>query len=126
MKFSTEEIQQEILNWCQYHYQDNVAGIALFDPKPVNEAFPSGDINVLLILYTAPLEQRQRYDLVAERLVNSLVPDRVLTCRIQTVDEIQSLANLQMPLLAIYLNSTEILYDPKHVLAQARQSMEKE
>lgn len=45
MKFSTEEIQQEILNWCQYRYQDIVAGIALFDPKPVNEAFPSGDIN---------------------------------------------------------------------------------
>lgn len=124
MKFSDEEIQREILKWCQYHYKDNVAGIALFDPKPVNEAFPSGDINVLLVLFSAPLEQRERYDLVAERLVNTLVPDRILTCRIQTVDEIQSLANLQMPLLSIYLNSANILYDPIQALAQAYQTIE--
>lgn len=73
MRLTNEEIQREILNWCQYHYNDNVAGIALFDPKPVNEAFPSSDINVLLVLYSAPLEQRERYDLAAERLARRAI-----------------------------------------------------
>ena len=120
---SREEIQRDILDWCQYHYKDNLAALALFDPKPINATFPSGDVNVLLILHSAPAEARDRYDLVAERLVGTIVPDSQVTCRIQTVDEIQSLADLQMPLVSIYLNRAEIFYDPAQVLTEVRRTI---
>jgi hypothetical protein len=114
-----EEIQRDILDWCHYHYKDNLAAVALFDPKPVNVSFPNGDVNVLLILHSAPSEERERYALVAERLVNTVVPNKHLMCRIQTVDEIQSLSGLKLPLLAIYLTDADIIRDPAQVLANA-------
>ncbi|MCP4361770.1 MAG: hypothetical protein GY796_27475 [Chloroflexi bacterium] len=61
MEISAES-RTELIEWCQYHYQDNLAGLALFDPEPVRSDYPRGDINVLLLLHNTPAEERKRYD----------------------------------------------------------------
>ena len=111
-----DESRTTILQWCQSHYGDNLVGLAFFDPRVADPHYPSGDINVLLIVRSAPAEARERYDVVAEELVKNLIPEKSLTCRIQTAGELYDLVMLRLPLAEIYLTELEIAYDPHNVL----------
>ena len=115
-----DETVTAIADWCRYHYRDSLLGLALFDPTPVNAEYPHGEINVLVVLDWAPAEARDRYDAVGDELLKGLAPNHSLTCRIQTVDEIGALAEMKLPLLAIYLTKAEILHDPRGFLRAAQ------
>ena len=117
------EIREVILQWCHYHYKDNLAGLAFFEPRAANGDYPRGDINLLMLLYTSPDEDRKRYDKVTQVLVNNLVLDKDIVCRVQTVTELDLLAEMKLPLLAIYLQHTEIFYDPQGVLCKAHATL---
>ncbi len=114
------EIQETFLEWPQYHYKDNLAGLVFFNPRVVNNDYPCGDINVLVVLKESPEQDRERYDRVAQILVRNLIADKELLCRIQTVNEIEMLHEIQLPLLNIYLTHTCITNDPHCLLEAAK------
>jgi hypothetical protein len=114
------DVRTEIIRWCHYHYESNLAGLAFFDPVVVEESFPGGDINLLLLVQEAPPDSRDRYDSKTEVILRNLAPECKLVCRIQTIDEIQMLGQLQLPLLGIYLAAADIAYDPQNVLVEAQ------
>ena len=114
------EFNTDLVDWCKHHFQENLVAVGLFDPLRVNAKYPRGDINVLIVLNMAPENERERYDLVTEMLVQNLVPDRTLTCRVQTMGELHVLADLQMPLINIYMNDLAILHDPRKFLETER------
>jgi hypothetical protein len=116
MAVSSDGFTTELAEWCRYHFTQNLVSIGLFDPRKTDPSYPSSDVNVLIVLRMAPKNERERYDLITEMLVKNLAPGRSLTCRVQTVEELDMLAELRLPLLNIYLNEIEIVYDPKNVL----------
>ena len=121
--FNSREFNRDLINWCKHHFEQNLIAVGLFNPAQVNEKFPSGDINVLVVLNIAPENERERYDLVTEMLIQNLASGNSLTCRVQTMGELRVLASLQLPLIDIYLSDIEILYDPKKLLAKERESL---
>src|SRR5687768_9801255 len=116
------EISEEMAHWCHYYYKDNLAGLAFYNPAAVNQEFPCGDINLLLLLNEAPADTLNRYKAI-ELILKNLAPGYHFICRIQTVNEIQTLAALQLPLLAIYLQEAEIVYDPQRVLQAVQETL---
>jgi hypothetical protein len=120
MSLLPSDLLNEIVRWCHYHYEDNLAGLAFYNPVAIDESFPHGDINLLILLNEAPAEARDRYDARTEVILRNLAPEHKLICRIQTVDEIQTLSQLQLPLVGIYLMEADIVHDPRHVLLEAR------
>jgi len=125
MKAVLPETCSLVVEWCSYHYGNNLAGIAFFDPTSVDPTYPHGDLNILLVLHNGPDEDRQRYDIKARMLMNTLLPNQEVKCRIQTVEEINQLAALQLPLLAIYLQSSQISFDPWNILQRAQATLRK-
>jgi len=121
--FDGREFKRDLVNWCKHHFNENLVAVGLFDPSKVNGKYPHGDINVLVILNMAPENERDRYDLVTEMLVQNLAPDKTLTCRVQTMGELNVLASLQLPLIDIYMSDLEIVHDPKKLLAKERDSL---
>src|SRR5262245_34898520 len=102
-------LRRHLVEWCQFHYQKNLDGLCLFDPTAVRADFPHSDINVLLVLKHAPQLARERYDAAAEVLMKAVIPGRKVLCRIQTVEEMEILHEMRLPLLNIYLTHVEIL-----------------
>lgn len=119
MKNFRFEISEEMVHWCHYYYKDNLAGMTFYNPAAVIPDFPCGDINLLLLLNEAPDDAISRYKAI-ETILKNLAPGYQFVCRIQTVDEIKLLAALQLPLLAIYLQESEIVFDPQGVLQDAQ------
>lgn len=117
------EIREVILQWCQYHYKDNLAGLAFFDPLAASAGYPRGDINLLMVLHSSPDNDRKRYDKVTQVLVSNLVLDQDVICRVQTVEELHLLAAMKLPLLNIYLQKAQIIYDPQQVLCQSQAAL---
>lgn len=105
------ETRQDLLKWCQHHYQSNLAGLVIFDPAPVNAQYPRGDLNILLVLDSAPPLERERQETVAKMVLAVVAASSNLVCRVQTVEEINTLAQMKLPVLEIYLREAEILYD---------------
>ena len=121
--FTGKEFNRDLVDWCKHHFQENLVAVGLFDPLRVNAKYPRGDINVLIVLNMAPENERERYDLVTEMLVQNLAPDRTLICRVQTMGELRVLSSLRMPLMEIYLNDLVLLYDPRKVLETERNNV---
>ena len=121
--FDDREFRRDLVNWCKHHFNENLVAVGLFNPSKVNSKYPHGDINVLIVLNMAPENERDRYDLVTEMLVQNLAPNKMLTCRVQTMGELNVLASLQLPLIDIYMNDLEILHDPKKLLIKERDSL---
>ncbi len=121
--FDANEFKRDLVNWCKHHFDSNLVAIGLFDPAGVNKKYPRGDINVLVVLDMAPENERERYDLITEMLVQNLAPDKTIVCRVQTIGELNVLANLQLPLIDIYLSDAEILHDPRKSLNAIRDSL---
>jgi len=114
--FNSSEFKRDLINWCKHHFDENLVAVGLFNPAQVNSKYPRGDINVLIILNMAPENERERYDLVTEMLIQNLAEDKTFTCRVQTSGELRVLSNLQLPLIDIYMSELEILHDPAKVL----------
>ena len=117
------ETRRDLLEWCQHHYQSNLAGLVIFDPSPVNAQYPRGELNVLLVLDSAPPMERERQEMVAKMVLKVVVASQNVVCRVQTVDEISTLAQMKLPVLEIYLRKAEILYDRDGSLSAARSSL---
>lgn len=117
------ETRRDVLEWCKYHFENNLVGLAFFDPAPVDDNYPSGDLNLLIVVHVAPEETRERYELVTQMLVRNLAPSQTMTCRVQTAGELNLLAQMRLPLLAIYLHEAEIIYDPQKVLTESRSTL---
>jgi len=122
-KTVSEEFRTEITNWCKYNFGGNLVALALFDPTSVDTSYPHSDINVLMVVNMAPEDARERYEMVTEMLMQNLARDKSLTCRVQTVGELNMLAELELPLFEIYLREVEIIYDPKKVLEDERANL---
>lgn len=118
-----QTLTRTLNEWCQFYYGKQLAALALFDPALVNADYPRAEINVLLVFHAAPAQARARYDLASQSLIKSVVPDQTIQCRIQTVEEINLLAEMGLPLLEIYLREADILYDPQGVLHTARAAL---
>jgi len=118
-----DEIRRDILEWCQYHFENNLVGLAFFDPTQVDPSYPKGEINVLVAVHLAPEETRERYDLISEMLIKNLAAGHSLTCRVQTAGELSMLSTLQLPLIEIYLRHAEIIYDPQQILAAMQKTL---
>jgi len=118
-----EEFTRDLVNWCKHHFSENLVALGLFDPSQVNTEYPHSDINVLIVLNMAPENERERYDLVTEILVQNLAPDKSLACRVQTLGELSVLSDLHLPLIDIYLSDISILYDPRKRLASERDNL---
>lgn len=71
---------------------------------------------MLMVVNMAPEDTRERYELVTEMLMQNIAGDNSLACRVQTIGELNMLAELELPLLEIYLRDMEILYDPDKFL----------
>jgi len=117
------EFLTDIINWCQYHYGENLVALALFDPTSVDSSYPHSDVNVLMVVNTAPENERERYELVTEMLMQNIARDTSLACRVQTVSELNMLAELGLPLFEIYLRDVESVYDPKKILETERANL---
>ena len=50
----SNEFRRDLVNWCKHHFDENLVAAALFNPSKVNTKYPSGDINVLVVLNMAP------------------------------------------------------------------------
>lgn len=116
----TPAIRNEVVEWFQHHYETNLMALAFFDPVPVRATFPHGDVNCLVVLAQAPSGARERYDMVVEVVLKTIAPALQFVCRIQTIEEIQTLAELRLPLLEIYLKYSEIVYDREQLLNQIK------
>ena len=112
----SDDFRRDIINWCQYNYGNNLVALAVFDPSSVDVSYPSSDINMLMVVNMAPEDTRERYELVTEMLMQNIAGDNSLACRVQTIGELNMLAELELPLLEIYLRDMEILYDPDKFL----------
>ncbi len=123
IKSISDEFRRDILNWCQYNYGGNLVALALFDPTSVETSYPYSDINVLMVVNMAPENARDRYEVVTEELMQTIVSNKSLTCRVQTVGELNMLVELRLPLLDIYLHDAAILYDPKNILETERANL---
>jgi len=119
----SEEFVTDIINWCQYNYGGNLVALALFDPTIVDSSYPHSDINVLMVVHMAPENVRDRYEVVTEELMQTIARDKPLSCRVQTVGELNMLASLGLPLLNIYLHDAEIIHDPQNVLLSVRENL---
>jgi len=119
----SDDFRTDIINWCQYNYGNNLVALALFDPSSVDGSYPRSDINVLMVVNIAPEDTRERYELVTEMLMQNIAGDRSLACRVQTIGELNMLAELELPLLDIYLRDMEILYDPDKFLENERNKL---
>jgi len=114
--FNSSEFNRDLVNWCKHHFDENLVAVGLFNPTKVNPKYPSGEINVLIVLNMAPENERERYDLVTEMLIQNLAEDKTFTCRVQTIGELNVLSTLQLPLIDIYMSDIEILHDPSKTL----------
>jgi len=56
-------------------------------------------------------------------LIQNLAADKSLTCRVQTMGELNVLASLQLPLIDIYMSELEILYDPRKLLKKVQDNL---
>jgi len=121
--FNSREFNRDLVNWCKHHFDQNLVAVGLFNPSKVNKKYPSGDINVLVALNIAPENERERYDLITEMLIQNLAADKSLTCRVQTMGELNVLASLQLPLIDIYMSELEILYDPRKLLKKVQDNL---
>jgi hypothetical protein len=121
--FDHNEFNRDLVAWCKHHFDENLVALGLFDPSKVNEKYPCGDINILIVLNMAPENERERYDIVTEMLVQNLAPKKTLICRVQTMGELHVLSNLQLPLIDIYLSDIEILHDPRKFLENERNAL---
>jgi len=121
---ASDEFRLDLVSWCQYNYGDNLIGLAVFDPTRVDASYPRRDINILMVVNMAPENERERYELVNEMLIQNLARGKSLTCRMQTVGELNMLASLKLPLLDIYLRDAEIIHDPQNVLATVRENLQ--
>lgn len=119
----SDEARRDLLEWCQHHYQSNLAGLVIFDPTLVNAPYPRGDLNILLVLDSAPPRERERQETVAKMVLQVVASSRSLVCRVQTVEEINLLAQMKLPVLEIYLREAEILYDRDESLRAIRSSL---
>lgn len=117
------ETCQDLLEWCRHHYQRNLAGLVIFDPAPVNAQYPRSDLNILLVLDSAPALERERQETVAKMVLAVVAASHDLICRVQTVEEINALAQMKLPVLEIYLREAEILYDRDGSLRAAQSSL---
>jgi len=120
---ASAEFITDIINWCQYHYGENLVALALFDPTSVDSSYPHSDINVLMVVNTAPENERECYEMVTEMLMQNIARDKSLACRVQTIGELNMLAELGLPLFEIYLRNVEIVYDPKKILEIERANL---
>ena len=117
LNISDEKIQ-EILDWVAYNYSSGVEALAFFDPRGVTIDYPSEDVNILLVLNDVSESTRDRYQLLSGGVLDVILGMEVTTqCRIQTYEELQMLADMQLPLLDIYLKDSFIAYDPNNFLA---------
>jgi len=64
--FNGSEFNRDLVNWCKHQFEQNLVAVGLFDPLKVNQNYPRGDINVLIVLNMAPESEGDRYDLVTE------------------------------------------------------------
>jgi len=119
----SNDFRTEIINWCQYHYGGNLVALALFDPTHTDPPYPRSDINVLMVVNMAPDDARERYEMVTEMVMQNIARDKSLSCRVQTIGELNMLAELGLPLLEIYLRDVEIIYDPKKILEGERSNL---
>jgi len=119
----SDDFRRDIINWCQYNYGNNLVALALFEPSSVDASYPRSDINVLMVVNMAPEDTRERYELVTEMLMQNIAHNKSLTCRVQTIGELNMLAELELPLLDIYLRDMEILYDPDGFLENERNKL---
>jgi len=124
--FNSKEFNRDLVNWCKHHFEKNLVAVGLFDPTKVSQKYPHGDINVLIVLNMAPENERDRYDMVTEMLVQNLAPDKTLMCRVQTMGELTVLSNLQLPLIDIYMSDLVILHDPRKLLEMERDNINQE
>ncbi len=116
----SDEFRRDIINWCEYNYGGNLVALAIFDPTSVDSSYPHGEINVLMVVEIAPGNVRDRYEIVTEELMQTIARDKSLSCRVQTIGELDMLAEMGLPLFEIYLRDAEIIYDPKKILETER------
>jgi len=116
LKHITDDFRTDIINWCQYNYRGNLIALAVFDPAKVDPKYPHSDINILLVVNKASEDSRERYELITEMVMKNIAGDKSLACRVQTVDELNMLAEMGLPLFEIYLRDMEVLYDPGKIL----------
>ena len=121
--FSKAEFDRDLVSWCKHHFDENLVALGLFDPLGVDPTYPRGDLNVLIVVNMAPENERERYDIVTEMLVQNLAPGKTLKSRLQTTGELNMLASLKLPLLEIYLRDIEIIHDPQKLLESARANL---
>ena len=115
----SEEKIIEIVDWAAYHYGKRLEGLVFFDPSTVDHDYPRAEINLLLVLNGVSDQARDRYQSLSDGVLSVIFGDRqTIQCRIQTPEEIQSLLELQMPLLRIYLQDSFIAYDPGQLLTK--------
>jgi len=82
---ASDEFRLDLVTWCQYNYGDNLIGLAIFGPTRVDASYPRRDINILMVVNMAPENERERYELVNEMLIQNLARGKSLICRMQTV-----------------------------------------
>jgi len=121
--FVRDEFNRDLVNWCKHHFDENLVAVGLFDPSKVDATYPRGDVNVLIVLNMAPENERERYEVITEMLVQNLAPDKTLKSRLQTTGELNMLSSLQLPLFEIYLRDIEIIHDPQKVLESERSNL---
>ena len=115
----SEEKIREIVDWAAYHYGKRLEGLAFFDPAEIDQDYPRAEINLLFVLSGVSDKARDRYQSLSDGVLSVIFGDRqTIQCRIQTPEEIQSLAELELPLLRIYLQDSFIAYDPDQVLTK--------
>ena len=124
--FDRDEFNRDLVAWCKHHFDENLVAVGLFDPSKVNAKYLHGDINILIVLNMASENERERYDLVTEMLIQNLAPKKTLVCRVQTIGELHVLADLQLPLIDIYMSEIEILHDSWKLLKSVGDTLNSE
>jgi hypothetical protein len=122
----SQEILTETVNWAKYHYGNRLVGLAFFNPAAASMTYPSSPNNLLLVLTDAPETARERYQEIADIVLGVIFGGAEnVRCAIQTPDELQSLAELGLPLLKIYLQDCVIAEDPRQLLESLRSGLKK-
>ena len=120
----SEERITKIVNWANMYYGNRLAGVAFFDPSKVDERYPCANCNLLLVLKEIPVSSRERYETLNGDVIEIVFGEgKTFQCRIQTPDELQTLADLSMPLLKIYLQNSRIVHDPDGTLVSLSQGL---
>lgn len=119
-----DALTTDVVAWARYYYGHKLVGIIFYDPRAASQSYPCAEINLLIVLTDAPASARDRYD---ESL--SLVIEVVMgggfqvMCRIQTLEELNALMELQLPLLNIYMQDSQIVLDSGQALSGLKASL---